>query len=543
MKKKIAKNSFPKTKIEKSNFNFNTTLPVTVVFFITALFGIINHEMWRDELQPWLCIRDAHSLNEFFVNVDYEGHPFLWYLLLFPVSAISDNPFAMQFFHLLIATGYIYLFNKFSPFSWWNKILFSFGYFTLYEYGIFSSCYGLGVLLVMWICTLYSHRIKNIIPISILLLLLANTSPYGVVLSIGFAVLIFFDIVFYRDEWKIVSFKKIASGSLIFFGGLSLAFYYIIPHKDTSGSYPMYEQFSNPDYLKLVFSKIYNAYFLVPEMDTLSNGWSVTGLENYQKDITDLLLQHFFIAFLLFISILILLIRKPAALLFYLGSTAGLLLMLCVSPRLSCRYTGHLFIIMIAALWVFRYFQMKKTSFSFYNKLVNMFNPISKILDKGLITVVLIFHTYVGIKTYLNDSKKVFSASREAGKYILDQKLDSLPVIGAVDYALAPISAYIYKPIYYPQRKEYGSFIIWDGKRNPGFQWDDIVQSVDTILGNKNKKMLIVLNFQPQYTANNQIIKLTEGTLSTNIKVNLLKAFENGIIPDEKYYIYLAERI
>ena len=543
LKKKPQKNIPLHNKIENTKFNFNTTIPVTIVFFIVALLGISNHEMWRDELQPWLVARDSHSVREFLVNVAYEGHPFLWYLLLYPVSAISENPFALQLFHLFIATGYIFVFNKYSPFSFWNKILFSFGYFTLYEYGTFSSCYGLGVLIAIIICALYADRIKNIVLISISLFLLANTSPYGLVLALGFASLIFFDAFFYKEDWKKIQLFKIGICLLIFIVGVALSVYYIMPHADTSGSYPIYSQFKNPDYLMLVFSKIYNSYFLFPEMQTLFNGWSISGLENFQHDIGDLLQQHFLIAMLLMAIISVLLMRKPAVLLFYFSMTFGLFLMLCVSPRLSCRYTGHLFIAMIASLWVYEYLKENKYSIQLLNKLNNSLNPIRKLMEKGLLTTILIVQAYVGIKVYLNDSKKAFSASHEVGKFILDQRLDTIPIVGAVDYSLAPISAYILKQIYYPQRKEYGSFIIWDGHRNAGFEWKDIVNSVDTVLGKKNKSVLLILTFQPQYTVNNQSVKLTDGALNENIKVNLLKAFEDGIITDEKYYIYLAKRI
>ena len=35
-------------------------LMVTAGFFVTALLGMLNHEMWRDEHQAWLEIGRAH---------------------------------------------------------------------------------------------------------------------------------------------------------------------------------------------------------------------------------------------------------------------------------------------------------------------------------------------------------------------------------------------------------------------------------------------------------------------------------------------------
>jgi len=49
---------------------------VMVYAFLVAL-GISRHEIWRDEAQAWLIVRDVGSLGELFHVLRYEGHPAL----------------------------------------------------------------------------------------------------------------------------------------------------------------------------------------------------------------------------------------------------------------------------------------------------------------------------------------------------------------------------------------------------------------------------------------------------------------------------------
>ncbi len=37
---------------------------LTLAFVSLALIGILNHEMWRDELQAWLIARDSLSISD-----------------------------------------------------------------------------------------------------------------------------------------------------------------------------------------------------------------------------------------------------------------------------------------------------------------------------------------------------------------------------------------------------------------------------------------------------------------------------------------------
>lgn len=157
-RKRLTKNiGFLSTYITYSNC-------LILVFFILSFIGILNHELWRDETQAWLIARDSSSLTDLYENLKYEGHPGLWHLCLFLITKITRNPFAMQFFHILISTAIVYIFAKKSPFNLVQKTLFTFSYFSLFEYNLISRNYSLGILVVFLVCYLFTRRNINYIP-------------------------------------------------------------------------------------------------------------------------------------------------------------------------------------------------------------------------------------------------------------------------------------------------------------------------------------------------------------------------------------------
>ena len=138
-------------------------LGLAFLFVAVGAYTVSHHEMWRDEIQAWLLVRDSASVSELFANLKYEGHPGLWHLCLIPLSRITHSPVIMQVFHLLITCVTVYLFVRYAPFNRVQKFLFCFGYFVLYEYGIIARNYALGLLLITIFCLLFRERYRRFI--------------------------------------------------------------------------------------------------------------------------------------------------------------------------------------------------------------------------------------------------------------------------------------------------------------------------------------------------------------------------------------------
>lgn len=160
-------------------------LLLVLTFFSLGLILLWRHEMWQDEWQAWLIARESPSLRALFQNLRYEGHPGLWYCGLFLVSRITSSPLGMQVLHLIIATGAIFVFLKYSPFTRTTKLLFIFGYFPCYEYAVLSRSYALSVLGLFSFCALFCRPPPpKYFLLALIVFLLCQTSVYGLIISL-----------------------------------------------------------------------------------------------------------------------------------------------------------------------------------------------------------------------------------------------------------------------------------------------------------------------------------------------------------------------
>lgn len=184
---------FKFVQLSKTSSSFNLLL--LSYFFVLVLIGIFHHEMWYDELEAWMITRDSNSLHELFKNREYVGHPILWYLCLYIISRFTSNPLAMQIFHLFIASGVVCVFLWFSPFNRIQKALFCFGYFPLFEYGIISRNYSLGILFIFVFCAYFSSKHRNYILLALVLALLSLTNIFGLIFSLAFTSLLIVDAI------------------------------------------------------------------------------------------------------------------------------------------------------------------------------------------------------------------------------------------------------------------------------------------------------------------------------------------------------------
>lgn len=104
--------------------------------------------MWGDELQAWGLTRASHSPWDLYLNLEDEGHPVLWYALLYPLTRLGPSPGWMQVLNWLLVVGFLWLLWDKSPFSAQEKSLISLSYPLIYDYSVVSRCYGAGVLLL-----------------------------------------------------------------------------------------------------------------------------------------------------------------------------------------------------------------------------------------------------------------------------------------------------------------------------------------------------------------------------------------------------------
>lgn len=188
---------------------------IFAVYSFLTLLGALNHELWLDEAQAWVIIRDV-PLSELphFLNV--EGHPPLWYLTLYPFVKLGFPTCCVSLisWFFTAVSALVLLFKVELPLPLKAVILASSGF--LYFNSVMLRVYCLIPLLMFLILWVYPKRREYPVVYGLLIALLANTHVFicGIVGMLG----IFMICDLFR-EWKRSS-KKENLGKLI---GLAIA--------------------------------------------------------------------------------------------------------------------------------------------------------------------------------------------------------------------------------------------------------------------------------------------------------------------------------
>jgi hypothetical protein len=156
------------------------------VGLLLALWTLtVEHAMWRDEVQAWLITRASHSLGDLLKILEHEAHPLLWYLVIWPTSALSSNPAWMKIPHFLIVTATLgFLWSavfKSTP----ERIVGSLGYFLTFGYAVMARPYMMGLLFTL-IALRESRRSLPSWLFVLMLVLMANTHLFFFALAAGF---------------------------------------------------------------------------------------------------------------------------------------------------------------------------------------------------------------------------------------------------------------------------------------------------------------------------------------------------------------------
>ena len=129
----------------KLSANRQFTLAATVAVYCgVILVGVSHHEPWADEAQAWLLSRDLGYRYLVFHQLAYEGHPPLWYTILWLANHWLHLPYqALGWIGGLCAIAGCWFFCRYSPLPTFIRVLFPFTYFMAFQYAIVARPYVL----------------------------------------------------------------------------------------------------------------------------------------------------------------------------------------------------------------------------------------------------------------------------------------------------------------------------------------------------------------------------------------------------------------
>ncbi|QSJ19426.1 hypothetical protein JYQ62_12305 [Nostoc sp. UHCC 0702] len=503
-----------------SSLPFHSPWLIIILFSVLGFIGILNHSMWRDELNPWLIVRDSETFQDLIANIHYEAHPVLWYLSLAFVRQIADTPVAMQIFHLAITIAAVAIFCLYSPFNYQQKFLFSFGFFPFYEYFLICRNYAFSLLFIFTFCRIFSFRKRTYLYLAILLGLLANSSIYAFFVSFSLALTLLVEFCFDSEHRKQ---------------------YFSQSHK--------YDLFLSIGIL--LFSFLLTIYIITPPVDSylhggLNNGWLIQlDIRNLLRSIDRLFASYFlivphkrwldltvcaFIALSIVAFTLIHLCKKPFSLFFYMIANGVILAFTYLRFAGSPRHFGHFYLVLIAALWLASYYE--ESTF-----LTNKFSLGSKLLKFGqkwhhiAFMIILYAQLLGGISSFARDLIIPFSASRETAHYIQQSHLENEFIVGSRDANMAALSGYLNRKFYYPERQQMGSFTLFKKGRQEVEQ-GEILRQITSLLKNQESQKRILLILHRKLNLN-----------QNNLKITPIKDFERAWVDSERFYLYWVDQL
>lgn len=468
---------------------------VTLAYAVAGGLGMLRHEMWRDELQAWLLAAGSGSLPELFHNLRYEGHPALWHLLLFAVSRITGSLAAMQVLHLAIAAAAVFLFARNAPFSRRARALFAFGYFPLFEYGVISRSYSLGLLLVLAFASLFPRRLsRGYLPLGIVLALLANANAYGWLLAAALAGGLVVEVLTRPEVRSALKARDALLGLGLWVAGAALGVLQMLPPEDggfAGGAAVAWD----PQKLLLTFASVAQAYFPLPNVGE-DAVWSSLLLWRLPPALSALL------GVAAAVGLAVRLSRSRVAFVTYLMGTLALLVFTYAFYFGWLRHHGHHFILAIGCLWLARCDEAAT-------------EPRRDLLPVLGLTV----HLIAGLTLWGLDLALPFSNAQAVARMIADAPL---PVAASPDYLGSPVSAYLGRPLYYLETRRPGTFVLWNAERARPLSAENICAQLGQLAASDPQGALFVVAYPPP---------------PCPLRMKLVARFQQSLAADERYFV------
>ncbi|MBP5287257.1 MAG: hypothetical protein J6Z08_05100 [Elusimicrobiales bacterium] len=154
------------------------SLLFTLLYAIVTFILLSHHEIWADEAHVWMQLK-YKSLADLFRYSMGEGHPFLFYALMFPFVKAGFSMSFIRIFCWLSSSVGIFFFLRCAPFSAILKATVLLSAPFLYFFPVHARNYSLVPLFMFSAGALYSRRREY--PLLYLILLLGLASSHFLV--------------------------------------------------------------------------------------------------------------------------------------------------------------------------------------------------------------------------------------------------------------------------------------------------------------------------------------------------------------------------
>jgi hypothetical protein len=495
-------------------------LLILAFYLAVVIAGALHHEMFRDEVRALSIATQSESLPDLFKRLHNEGHPALWYVLLHISYLLFQTPRVLPVLTLLIATTAVYVFLLKAPFPNWQKALFAFGLFPIFQYSIICRSYGMSMLLLFVVAALYPHRDHKMIWVGIVLFLLAQTNLPSLIITITILASLLYEhlsrptTAVNHPDWTGLA------GMGIILAGIVISIAQIVP--DTNST--VYD----PGALNI--SGLSHALINV----VLNPGHYFHQAFHAPVIVASLVLWFFWIFFLKELNLWIIL----------WGSAVGMGMSFEVIYPGIVWHQGVYFILWICMIWLHRIQSARQNSRAIHASIGNG-RKIVRIAGEVLFVGVLLLEFLGAAKYYRRDWFEELSSSKSLGTYLAShQEYKEAIIIGEPDYLLESLPYYAKNAIYIPRENHFGKTVSFTKASKDTLSLDDLLRTAEVVQNREHHPVLIALG----HSLNNDgpwVIKLGHRIFvhsSTSwhnflAKTELVQTFKQAM-GDENYTLY-----
>ena len=483
---------------------------VFVIYLILFAYAIVHHELWGDEIHSWNISKGSEDYFNLISNTRYEGHPPVWYSILWTISKFTHDPSNMQAVQFVIASLVIFFVLFFSPYSILEKILLPFGYFFLFEYGIFTRNYTIGVLLAVCICMIMKRQFYGKTTCYyVLLFLLSNTHLFGIILAASLH-LYFLMAKFEQNQ----SPKSVARHIII--GGLILlpSLFFISPPPDGELNLNFWLDRWNTTQLVLTVQAPLRGFLPIPAW-WIDNFWNTQFLLEAHTNYNWLKFVSPVISITI-VSLLILVLKdnKKCLILFLTNLLFSLIISIVIFPLTCARHAGFILIGFLVAYWLYY--------------LAN-FNEIKK---RWIVVSLLAIQVIAGGFSIWKDIRLPFSNLEKIGTLVT--KVPSDQTIVTDYWTLNPLSTFLDKPFYCVDLETKKTFLLWDSEITKIETTPNrYVTGITNLFARRNLTKLYMISL-----ASPQNLYAADPQLPITYHVTLVDQIEGAIEKGSNLYLY-----
>jgi len=480
---------------------------VAALYLAFLIWMHLHHELWRDEAHAWSLARIAHGFGDL-VTGDrrYEGHPPLWFWYLRVWSWIVPAAWGLQVATIAAALGAALLWLRFAPFPRLLRVLLLATYYFGYEYTVMCRNYVLGWLMLCVFCTLYHPLRVRVLRLTAVLVLLAWTSVYGLVIALGLVLFLALEQVRLRGgtserrQLVMVALPRQLLGLAIFAAAVWFFAWSVEPPDPNPFSPGWNFAALNPDALPSVVTRVVDG--MLP-------------LRPFRIDFWHRWLAYWdrfpaatpYLAAGCLAAAAAVLYRSWRLLCFYLMSVLLMVVVQVARYGGSPRHWGHFFMALIAASWLLR-----------------TLSPRRRHLPSLLLLLVL---CGVQVQSFLAatamDTRYPFSGGRDAAAYIRSAGMLDWPLVAGPGQALT-VAVYLRRPFYNMETEEVEETVAFHARRK-NFSAPELVTRAIGVSREQHRPVVVVTG-------------VPLAPVPPGVRARLLYSSPRCTIDDEEFRVY-----